>query len=237
MTVEVTSLATAAPLALAAVGVVEPRPQRLPSALAYRLSRLAARAHAFHRFAHHPLCTAYAPEVLRIGRRVHVCAGCTWAAAGSALGLLLAAATPRAWMALSCALGAQILGLAALFTSARQHAQTYKWLLRAGPMLLLAWGVMQVVCCGATFGLPAWVIGAEGALAAVGWCAQHRYRRRPPWRLPCMTCPQRQDAVCDGFRRVVQRERALHRASSTLIERQMAAQPSRLPPWLSEKGR
>ncbi len=38
---------------------------RIPPAVARRVDRLALRAHAFHRWAHHPLCAWYAAEVIR----------------------------------------------------------------------------------------------------------------------------------------------------------------------------
>jgi hypothetical protein len=40
---------------------------RVPESAARDLDRLAKRAHRFHRFAHHPLCAAYAGETLRVG--------------------------------------------------------------------------------------------------------------------------------------------------------------------------
>ncbi|HET8714991.1 MAG TPA: hypothetical protein VFM16_04150, partial [Holophagaceae bacterium] len=59
---------------------------RTPPALRRRLDRLARRAHAFHRFAHHPLCAEYAGERLRVGK-VHLCRGCTLLGAGLLAGL------------------------------------------------------------------------------------------------------------------------------------------------------
>ena len=64
---------------------------RIPPALAHRLDRLARRAHAFHRHAHHPLCRRYRGEVVALGRRTRLCLGCTLAAAGLLLGLVLGA--------------------------------------------------------------------------------------------------------------------------------------------------
>ncbi|MFL5271282.1 MAG: hypothetical protein ACJ79E_04370, partial [Anaeromyxobacteraceae bacterium] len=72
-------------------------------ALARRLDRLARQAHRFHRFAHHPLCDAYAGEVLRVPRRTVVCRGCALAAAGvvagAAAGLFASARLPLAALA------------------------------------------------------------------------------------------------------------------------------------------
>jgi hypothetical protein len=64
----------------------------VPLPLARRIDRLARRAHAFHRFAHHPLCEPYRGEVLRVGRRGRLCKGCTFLAAGLLAGALAGAA-------------------------------------------------------------------------------------------------------------------------------------------------
>src|SRR5947207_14201496 len=60
--------------------------RRVPPALARRIDRLATRAHRFHRFAHHPLCDEYAGEVIRVGRHMRLCRGCTFAIAGGLAG-------------------------------------------------------------------------------------------------------------------------------------------------------
>jgi hypothetical protein len=64
---------------------------RLPFGLNVRLDRLARRAHAFHRFAHHPLCDRYAGELIVLRGRTRICRGCCYAAIGSLLGVLLGA--------------------------------------------------------------------------------------------------------------------------------------------------
>ena len=63
-------------------------------AIARRLDRLAARAHRFHRFAHHPLCRAYADETVRLGRRTRVCRGCAAVVMGAVVGVALGFALP-----------------------------------------------------------------------------------------------------------------------------------------------
>src|SRR3954471_6162611 len=63
-----------------------PLPQRTVRAI----DRLAQRAHAFHRFAHHPLCERYASELIPLGRRARLCRGCASAATGALLGALSA---------------------------------------------------------------------------------------------------------------------------------------------------
>ena len=67
---------------------------RIPPELARRVDRLARRAHAFHRWAHHPLCSWYAGDVIRLGRRVRVCLGCTLTGAGAITGIALGLAVP-----------------------------------------------------------------------------------------------------------------------------------------------
>ena len=191
---------------------------RVSPALARRLGRLTARAHRFHRFAHHPLCNAYAAEVLHLGRRTHVCAGCAWTLLGSILGVGVAAACPRGWFTLPWALGLQGAGMVWLLVSARLHAQVLKWLVRGGPMVCLAGGCVLTLRAGAAIPWHLGVWATEAALSAVAWGAVRVYRRRPPWRAPCVSCPQRQDEVCDGWRPMVQRERALTRLSGQWLQ-------------------
>jgi hypothetical protein len=47
-----------------------------PRPLAKQLDRLSRRAHRFHRFAHHPLCGAYAAELVPLGRKARSGCGC-----------------------------------------------------------------------------------------------------------------------------------------------------------------
>jgi hypothetical protein len=91
-------------------------------ALAQRIDRLARRAHAFHRFAHHPLCDRYAGELVQLSRRRSVCRGCSCfalaAVSGGAVGLL--APLPRE---LSSLLGALALAGALLALRAPSAAR------------------------------------------------------------------------------------------------------------------
>ncbi len=66
----------------------------VPPELARRIDGLARAAHRFHRYAHHPLCAAYAGEVFRLGRRTRLCRGCTLVAIGAIAGALAAALLP-----------------------------------------------------------------------------------------------------------------------------------------------
>jgi hypothetical protein len=67
---------------------------RIPRTSANAIDRLARGAHAFHRFAHHPLCDEYAGEVVRLGRRARICRGCALAALGAATGLAIGIVIP-----------------------------------------------------------------------------------------------------------------------------------------------
>jgi hypothetical protein len=180
-------------------------PPRLDGRAARALDRLARRAHAFHRFAHHPLCGRYASELVRLGRRERVCRGCAALGLGFLAGLVLtftfepsvpvidaslgagaALGVASLWLRLPKLLGRFLpaLGLALAFASALTHFRSYVWLAGA---------------CG--FGL---------AFVA--------YRRRGPSRTPCVSCPERLErAPCSGFAPIVRRERAFQRAARKLI--------------------
>jgi hypothetical protein len=187
---------------------------RIPPALARRLDRLARRAHAFHRFAHHPLCPAYAGEVFRLGRRTRCCRGCALAVTGAATGALTALAAP-----LPPAAGLVIvlaLSVPAALVAVRPRmagARASKLLTRAAPLALAA-GL-------ATFGVrthsAAGVAIAAGA-AVIALAATVIYRRRRPDRSPCLACPERAAPdVCSGFRRVARREAAFARLAGRLL--------------------
>jgi hypothetical protein len=199
----------------------------IPPALAQRLDRLAQRAHAFHRFAHHPLCPAYASEVIRVGRRTRLCRGCALAAAGAATGALVAFAAPVppvSGLAIALALAVPA-ALAAVrprtVTPAvvgrglvpRHGARASKLLTRAVPLALAA-GL-------ATLGLRSHSAGGAviaAAAAAISVAATAVYRRRRPDRSPCLACPERAaPRVCSGLRRIARREAAFARLAGRLI--------------------
>jgi hypothetical protein len=179
---------------------------RASPAVIRRIDRLARGAHAFHRYAHHPLCVEYSGEVFQIalvpyGRRARFCRGCTLAGVGALLGTLVGA-----WMAppLWAAVAAIPLGLAGTSRSARRAGKIATRLLPAG---FIAFAI------GA--GLRAWSPGGAllggVALAAVGLCVA-RYRQRGPDRSPCIRCPERTAEVpCRGLAPLVRRERAFQR--------------------------
>ncbi len=195
---------------------------RVPRALAGRLARLERRAHAFHRYAHHPLCGAYAGEVIALGHRTRICRGCALTATGAAAGVLGGAALPGAllagwlgWAGLGAPVGwataaaglALLSAAGALAVSSRDGAPRSKALVRLAPMALAS----------ALFaaGLRSW--SAPGAAAALGSAgvvaaAVAAYRRRGPDRSACRSC--REDplvATCSGQRPILRRERAFQR--------------------------
>jgi hypothetical protein len=171
---------------------LEPARPRVARSLAGRIDRLARRAHVFHRFAHHPLCDAYAGEVISIGRG-RLCRGCAYVGLGGVTGLSVAALAPvtrvTAWAAL---------GFAAALLGASLAVRLPKWLGRFTPALL-----------GGLAPAGGAVPTLTASLAAVVLLAA--YRRRGPARGPCVDCPERGMSVCSGFAAAVQRERAFQR--------------------------
>lgn len=200
----------------------------VPPALARRLDRLARRAHAFHRFAHHPLCGAYAGEVLRVGRRARACRGCASAAAGALggalLGALLPSPPPLAFAAgLVLAAAVPILAVRPVHPAPRRRPG--KLVTRALPCLVLS--------ALATAGLGAWSAPGAAACAgalALGAVTVARYRRRGPDRAPCAGCPERALAVpCAGLRPLARREAAFGRLAGRLL-RSLGPGPGRRRP-------
>lgn len=171
----------------------------LPRPLAKRIDRLAWRAHAFHRFAHHPLCDRYRDEVLRVGRRVRLCKGCTMLALGLATGLALGA-----WLrpSLMVGLGAWAVALGLGLASLRLRLPKLWTRLVPGAGLAAAlWA-----------GWPCVLL----ALAAMAACFV-LYRRRGGERARCQPCHERDRRPCSGFARIVRRERAFRRTADDWI--------------------
>lgn len=183
---------------------------RTPPALRRKLDRLARRAHAFHRFAHHPLCEEYAPERIRLGR-VHVCRGCALLGAGLAIGLAAGALAPGSPMAAGLALAAALASGLAAFT-----VRLPKSLGRALPGAGLGFAFAE----GLRLGPTGWALSA-GAVALFGAVFLF-YRRRGPHRGPCETCPDRdRRPACRGFAPILRRERALQRKAGRLIAQEL----------------
>ncbi|HXC17519.1 MAG TPA: hypothetical protein VNV60_08780, partial [Holophagaceae bacterium] len=152
---------------------------KTPPELRRRLDRLARRAHAFHRFAHHPLCAEYADERIQVGR-IRLCRGCALLAAGAGAGLLLGAFLPAHRMVAGLALVlAAFAGVCAFALRLPKIAG------RALPGAALAFALVQ----GLRLGLPGWMLSAGSASLFVA--AFVLYRRRGPHRGPCETCPER----------------------------------------------
>jgi hypothetical protein len=207
---------------------------RLPPELARRVDRLARRAHAFHRWAHHPLCSWYAGDVIRLGRRVRVCLGCTLTGAGAvtgtALGLALPALPGPALLLAGGVLLAAVPTVVRARTvrastgSARTESRAERARTRARKLLtrlLPAAAAGLLVAQGSRAPSAAGLLAAALAVAAVGW-GTARYRHRGPDRSVCAACPQGPPgARCPGLGPVARRERALSR----LAGRWIAASP------------
>lgn len=169
---------------------------RIPLPLARRIDRLARRAHAFHRFAHHPLCEPYRNEVLRLGRRTRLCKGCSFLAAGLVAGVV---GGGLARPALGWGIGALLLALAMGALSLRLRLPKLAGRLFPGAALGM----------GLWAGWPC-VVGAMVIVAGVGVL----YRRRGVDRGRCQTCRERASNPCSGFASIVRREHAFRRRAN-----------------------
>jgi hypothetical protein len=165
----------------------------IPPPLARRIDRLARRAHTFHRFAHHPLCEPFRGEVLRVGRHLRLCKGCTFLSAGLLAGTLAGAILhPSLALAVVAWLLAVVLGGLSL------RLRLAKVVGRFFPSFCLA------MACWAGV-VPLLVSLSMFAIAAL------LYRRRGVERGPCRSCPERRLSPCSGFAPLVRRERAFRR--------------------------
>lgn len=175
------------------------RPRLLP-AQARRIDRLSRRAHRFHRYAHHPLCGRYTGEVIRVGRRVRLCRGCTFTVAGGLAGGLAGLAVDASTSVALAAVAAAAVLLVPTVVSKHRVPKLATRLLPAALFALalttsvLAW---QPIIVAATLVL----IGGLRIL----------YGRRGGDRSPCETCPERTLSPCSGFARIVSREQAFQR--------------------------
>jgi len=187
-----------------------PRPPALPRALARRVDRLARHAHAFHRWAHHPLCQEYAGEVLRFGRRFRLCRGCTLAALGTLSGAAVGLVAPAAHPVLLATLAG--LGTLPALLGLGNH-RLPKTLTRSLPAALPPFLLIQALRYP---GAWAWFLVVLAWAVAGAWI--HLYRRRGPDRSPCTACPeQTAPGVCRGFREIRARETAFRRLTSRWI--------------------
>lgn len=183
---------------------------RTPPALRRRLDRLARRAHAFHRFAHHPLCVEYAGERVQVGR-IRLCRGCTLLGSGLLIGLATGATAPPH---LATAGSSLVVGVIIGLLSFRLRAP--KTLGRLLPGAALALAAAQ----GLRLGPLGWAL-SMATLAAFA-LAVFLYRRRGPHRAPCETCPDRdRRPACRGFAPILRRERALQRLAGRLVAKEL----------------
>lgn len=176
--------------------------------LARRIDRLSTRAHAFHRFAHHPLCAAYADEVVRFGRRTRICKGCLYAASGTISGAVAGVVIHPsfAWVIVIAAIGGAL-------ASASLAWRLPKWTTRFVPALLGGASLSGAALQGGHVALALF-----SALAASAGIVLFAYRRRGPHRTPCATCPERDHAPCSGFRLIISRERAFQRVARRWLD-------------------
>lgn len=189
---------------------------RVSRPLARRIDRLARGAHAFHRWAHHPLCGRYESEVFRFGRRTRVCRGCSLALLGSVLGGLGGALFGTPWAALlSLTWSLALVGLSMRSAPMRRASKIATRLL-PGCGVTFAFFTVVHARSSASLGIAA----AAGAitLAFVGF-----YKQRGPNRAPCASCPERSGATaCSGLRPIVRREKALMRKTAAMIRTAVA---------------
>jgi hypothetical protein len=172
----------------------------LPRPLARRIDRLARRAHAFHRFAHHPLCESYRSEVLRIGRRLRLCKGCTLLAGGLLLGVALGGVwRPSLLVGVAGWAVALALGL---------------WSLRRRLPKLVG-----RLLPGAGLGLALWAGWPAAALSLATFALGYLlYRRRGTEHSRCDACHERDRRPCSGFVLIARRERAFQRKAQGWID-------------------
>jgi hypothetical protein len=181
----------------------------LPERTVRVIDRLAKQAHAFHRFAHHPLCERYAGELIPLGKRTRVCRGCACTLLGSLAGLLSALCWQPTFFVLSCVTA---LGLGLALSSLVRRLP--KWLGRAAAAACLGFTCLA----GLRFAHGAPLFLALGILATSATLLT-LYRKRGPHRGPCQQCPERLLSVpCSGLRPIVRRERAFRRVAQRFLD-------------------
>lgn len=187
-------------------------------AVAHRIDRLARRAHAFHRFAHHPLCDRYAGELIALGPRYRVCRGCTAAISGAVAGATLSACVdfPVSAAVAFAALSTSVPILAQRFDRDRLEtgrARLGKLWTRGVPLASLALAFTSGLRAQNTPGVV-----AAFSIAVAAFVLLRIYRAAGPDRSPCASCPERGSSVpCSGFRDIVRAERAFVRRSRQLL--------------------
>jgi hypothetical protein len=190
---------------------------QLEPAVTRRIAGLARHAHAFHRFAHHPLCDRYRGELIALRGNTRVCRGCASALGGTVLGTVAALSLhlPVAPVAaLSFASGLCLAGsLIALRRkpTPRRGARISKLISRGIPAALTSASLVALLMAAA------WSRFAL-LLGATALCVR-AYRRRGPDRSPCLQCPERiQSEPCSGYAPIVRAERAFRRRAHQLLD-------------------
>jgi hypothetical protein len=209
----------------------------VPLPLARRIDRASRVAHRFHRFAHHPLCHAYAPELIAWGGKTRVCRGCAFSALGVAGGLGGGLATaPYVPASLELAVGLAVLAfvvLAALSFSSLRRARPAR-----GPAASSSGGggsqrPSKLVSRLIPAGMLGFVLARSGmagsvpgALIVVAVCAAALllialYRQRGPDRSRCQVCPEYGRGIpCSGVTPILRRERAFRRLAGAWLARE-----------------
>jgi hypothetical protein len=188
---------------------------QLSPALARHIDRLARRAHAFHRFAHHPLCDRYASELIAVGRRQRICRGCSAAALGACAGVAFAALAPASFSVAGVSAGLGTWAAALTLVGARRFGKLWT---RAVPCFALAAAFAMCLRIATPVALT-----LASCIALTLLVLRARYMQRGPDRSPCASCPERTRPVpCAGFRDIVRAERAFQRRSHTLLSRTLA---------------
>ena len=190
----------------------QPRMRRTPRALARRIDRLARHAHAFHRFAHHPLCDRYVGEVMALNGRWRVCRGCLAVLLGLVVGLGMGLCLPAHPLA-EVTLG----GLATLLGVTSLVLRLPKVIARFVPAAFASTALaasFHRACEGDTGAIP-----VVAAMLLVGACGILAYRQRGPNRTTCDGCPERLGTVpCSGIAPIIRRERAFQRLSQRWLD-------------------
>jgi hypothetical protein len=185
--------------------------------VARQIDRLSRRAHAFHRYAHHPLCGAYSTEVIAIGRRVRLCRGCVYAALGCSTGL-----TAGLLLQISDGMLLAISAIACASVAMSVTVRATKLFTRFVPGVLGSAAFVVALRSESALGFALAMVLIAGALIVVT-----RYRARGPDRLPCRSCVEYcVSTACSGFRPIVRRERAFQRLAQRWLAHPRPAVPN-----------